>query len=128
MAVTLMLLSHSPKIAEGIKDLAGEVAGEAPIIAIGGTNDGRLGSDFDRIYAAMSEAAEKGDVVVLSDMGSSALTAETARDALDEPLQQKVFLCSAALVEGGVAAAVSAKNSETAAEVLEDLKEYLLDK
>ena len=40
--VSLMLLSHSRKIAEGVKELAEEVSGGAPVIAVGGTKAARL--------------------------------------------------------------------------------------
>jgi PTS hybrid protein len=126
--VSLMLLSHSPKIAEGAKELALQMAAESNIIAVGGTNAGALGADYDRIYAAMEEAAGQGEVVVLADLGSARLTGQMAREALDSALQERVFLCDAALVEGALAAAVSIAAGQSAAEVLDQLEEFLLPK
>jgi PTS hybrid protein len=123
-----MLLSHSPKIAEGTRDLALQMAADANIIAVGGTNAGTLGADYDRIYAALEEAARQGEVVVLADLGSARLTGQMACEALDGALQEHVFLCDAALVEGAVAAAVSIAAGQNAAEALDQMEEFLLPK
>lgn len=126
--VSLMVLSHSAKIAQGIKELAGEVSGGAEIYAVGGSKAGTLGSDFDRIFETLVCAAGKGDVIVLADMGSSLLTAETAIDALEEELQAKVHLSNAALVEGSVLAAVSMAGGLGAEEIMAQLEEFKLEK
>jgi dihydroxyacetone kinase phosphotransfer subunit len=126
--VSLMVLSHSPKIAEGVRDLALQMTPDANIIAIGGTNAGTLGADYDRIFPAMEEAVKKGEVVVLADLGSARLTGQMAREALDGALQEKVFLYDAALVEGAVAAAVVIGMELSAAEVLDQIKDFLLPK
>ncbi|MEA4969036.1 MAG: dihydroxyacetone kinase phosphoryl donor subunit DhaM [Candidatus Pelethousia sp.] len=126
--VSLMLLSHSRKIAEGVKELCEEVSGGAQVIAVGGTKAGTLGSDFDAIFAQLEMATAKGEVIILADMGSSLLTAETAIDALDDNRKANVHLSPAALVEGGVMAAVSLAGGLDAAEVLEQLEEFRLSK
>ena len=126
--VSLLLISHSPKIAEGVKDLAQEMGGVANIISVGGTNAGTLGTDYDSIFAAMSEAAEQGEVIVLADLGSARLTGQMAREALDNNLQERVFLCDAALVEGALIAAISIEAGQSAQEILDQLQEYVLPK
>ena len=126
--VSLLLLSHSPKIVEGAKDLALEMGGDANIITVGGTKAGTLGADYDSIFAAMTEAAEQGEVVVLADLGSARLTGQMAKEALDDNLQERVYLCDAALVEGALVAAISIASGQTAEETLDQLQEYLLPK
>jgi PTS hybrid protein len=126
--VSLLLLSHSPKIAEGTRELALQMAADANIIAIGGTNAGTLGADYDRIYAAMEEAAKQGEVVVLADLGSARLTGQMARESLDADLRERIFLCDAALVEGSVAAAVSIAAGQNVACALEQMEEFVLPK
>jgi dihydroxyacetone kinase phosphotransfer subunit len=126
--VSLLLLSHSPKIVEGAKDLALEMGGDANIIAVGGTKDGTLGTDYDRTYAVMKEAAEQGEVIVLADLGSARLTGQMARDALDEELRERVYPCDAAIVEGALIAAIAISAGQTARETLEQLRDYLLPK
>lgn len=126
--VSLLVLSHSKKLAEGVKELAGEMSGGASIYAVGGTKEGALGSDFDATFAALSEAADKGEVIVLADMGSTRMTAQMALEALDEDAQKRVYPNDAALVEGSVLAAVSMAAGMEAADILEQLKDFKLDK
>lgn len=102
----LVILSHSPKIAEGTRELAQEMAADADIISIGGTEDGRLGADYDRTLTALSYAASEGGAIVLADLGSTRMTAQMAYDELDEEQRALVHLCDAALVEGSIVAAV----------------------
>jgi len=126
--VSLLLLSHSPKIVDGARDLALEMGGEANIIAVGGTKAGTLGTDYDRTYAVMKEAAEQGDVIVLADLGSARLTGQMAREALDDRLRDRVFPCDAAIVEGALIAAIAISAGQTAQETLDQLRDYLLPK
>lgn len=104
--ITLILLSHSPKIAEGTRELAQEMAAKAKIVAIGGTSDGMLGADYDRTLAALQQAAQDGGAIVLSDIGSTRMTMQMAYDELDEQQRAGIFLSDAALVEGSIVAAV----------------------
>ncbi|MBE2319406.1 PTS-dependent dihydroxyacetone kinase phosphotransferase subunit DhaM [Solirubrobacter sp. CPCC 204708] len=102
--VGIVVVSHSADIAAGVVALAGQMAGpDVPLEGAGGTADGGLGTDADRIEAAL-DAAERGDgVIVLGDLGSAILTARTVLED-----REGVRLVDAPLVEGAVAAAVSA--------------------
>ena len=104
--VGIVVVSHSSDIAMGILALAGQMAGpDVPLEGVGGTADGGLGTDADRIEAAL-EAADQGDgVVVLGDLGSAILTVRTV---LEDQEGGDVRLVDAPLVEGAIAAAVSA--------------------
>ncbi|MDR0552420.1 MAG: hypothetical protein LBG72_10515 [Spirochaetaceae bacterium] len=126
--VTLILLSHSPKVVEGVRDLALEMAPGAAIVPVGGSAAGTLGSDYDRVFAALEAAASQGEALVLADMGSAKMTGEMAREALPSELQERVFLCDAALVEGGLAAAVAIAGGCGAKAVIDSLEDYILDK
>lgn len=108
MTVGIVVVSHSEKIADGVVELAAQMAQGVAIVAAGGTDDGRIGTSFDRVTAGLT-AADSGDgVVVLCDLGSAVLTAETALDFLDEEERARVVIADAPLVEGAVAAAVAA--------------------
>ena len=104
--VGIVVVSHSREIASGTVALAGQMAGpEVPIEGAGGTPDGELGTNADRIREAI-ESADQGDgVVVLGDLGSAFLT---ARAVLAGRENGHVRLVDAPLVEGAVAAAVTA--------------------
>jgi PTS hybrid protein len=117
MTVGLVIVSHSEKIAEGVVDLAAQMAAGVSIVAAGGTDDGRIGTSFDRVTAGL-QSAESGDgVVVLCDLGSAVLTAETALDFLEDDVRDRVVIADAPLVEGAVAAAVAAATGSTLDEV-----------
>jgi PTS hybrid protein len=108
MTVGLVLVSHSAKIAEGLVDLAAQMADGVAIVPAGGTDDGGIGTSFDRVTAALDEADSGEGVVVLCDLGSAILTTETALDFLDDEQRGRIRLSDAPLVEGAVAAAVTA--------------------
>jgi PTS hybrid protein len=117
MRVGLVFVSHSARIAEGLVDLARQMAPDVPLVAAGGTDDGGIGTSFDRIAAAIGEADIGDGAVLLCDLGSAILTAETALDFLDEEQRSRFLLVDAPLVEGGVAAAVAAQTGEDLAAV-----------
>ncbi|MDQ0030773.1 dihydroxyacetone kinase phosphoryl donor subunit DhaM [Arthrobacter bambusae] len=116
MTVGLVVISHSPKIAEGAVELAAQMAPDVRFYPVGGTDDGRIGTDLEKTVAAfetgLGEASGDG-VVVLTDLGSAVMTAESAAEFCSEP--EKVFLADAPLVEGLVAAAVAAQGGAAAA-------------
>ena len=113
--VGLVVVSHSSDLARGLAELAGQMAGpEVAIEAVGGGPDGRLGTDGDRVAAAI-ERADSGDgVVVLGDLGSAILT---IRAALERQSNGHVVLADAPIVEGAVAAAVTASAGAALSEV-----------
>lgn len=112
MTVGLVFVSHSARIAEGLVDLARQMAPDVSLLAAGGTDDGGIGTSFDRVAAAIGEADDGDGVVILCDLGSAILTAETALDFLDDEPRSRVLLVDAPLVEGGVAAAVAAQTGQ----------------
>ena len=105
--VGIVLVSHSADLARGLADLAGQVAGpEVRIEAAGGGPDGGRGTSGDRVTEAIA-AVDNGDgVVILGDLGSSILTARHVLDQMGT--NGHVRLVDAPLVEGAVAAAVTA--------------------
>ena len=106
--VGLVLVSHSPKIAEGLKDLTSEIAASHKgIVAAGGLEDGTIGTDAIRISEAVRQANDGDGVLILADLGSGVMSSETAIDLLvDEDIDVK--FADAPLVEGTIAAAVTA--------------------
>lgn len=107
--VGIVFVSHSEKIAIGLLELARQMAPTVRLIAAGGTDSAGIGTSFEKISDAFSEADTGDGVVVLCDLGSAILTAETARDFLEASEQHRVRIVDAPLVEGGVAAAVAAE-------------------
>lgn len=107
--VALVLVSHSARIAEGVRELAGQMAPGVEIVPAGGDPDGGLGTSPDRVTAAIGQAAADGrQVLVLTDLGSAVMTTEMVLEMLDEDVAARVRLADAPLVEGAVTAAVEA--------------------
>ncbi|MDR5700115.1 dihydroxyacetone kinase phosphoryl donor subunit DhaM [Agromyces aerolatus] len=115
--VGVVFVSHSESIANGLVDLARQMAPTVVLAAAGGTDDGRIGTSFDRVSAAIAEADTGAGAIVLCDLGSAILTAETALEFLDDAQRARVRLVDAPLVEGGVAAAVAAEAGGSLGEV-----------
>lgn len=109
MAVGLVFVSHSARIAEGLVELAAQMAPDVRLVAAGGDDDGGLGTSATRVEAAIGEADGGDGVVVVGDLGSAILTAETVVELLDEEPAGGVRVLDVPLVEGGVAAAVAAQ-------------------
>ena len=105
--VGIVLVSHSASLARGLAELIVQVAGaDVCVVAAGGAPDGGLGTSGDRVSSAIKRADHGDGVVVLGDLGSAFLTVRQVLDDLDR--NGAVRVADAPLVEGAVAAAVSA--------------------
>ena len=110
MPVGLVVVSHSRGLADAAVELArGMLPGRELAVGVAaGDVDGGLGPDATAIADAVT-AVDSGDgVVVLMDLGSAVLSAETALELLDDDVRERVVLSPAPLVEGLVGAAVTA--------------------
>ncbi|MER1996608.1 MAG: dihydroxyacetone kinase phosphoryl donor subunit DhaM [Arthrobacter sp.] len=120
MKVGLVLVSHSGKLAEGLSELAGQMAPDVAIIAAGGTDDGGIGTSLEKIQSGIAQADGGAGVALLADLGSAVMTAEMALEFLEPEQREKVRLADAPLVEGAVAAAVAAQTGQDLAAVIRD--------
>jgi PTS hybrid protein len=99
-------VSHSAELAAGLRLLVEQIGSDTvPLATAGATEDGRIGTSYDLVLAAIRSVDRGGGVVVLPDLGSSVLTARTVMD--DHP-RPDVLLVDAPFVEGAVAAVVTA--------------------
>jgi phosphoenolpyruvate---glycerone phosphotransferase subunit DhaM len=118
VSVGILVVSHSAKIAEGVLDLARQMAPDVRFAAAGGTDDGGIGTSFEAITAGIQDLADTEGVVVLCDLGSAYLTTDTALDFLDDDERARVTVSHAPLVEGAIAAAVAAQTGGSVAQVV----------
>jgi multiphosphoryl transfer protein len=129
--VSLVLVSHSRPLAEAVGDLLRRVvSAELALTCSGGVGEDRavLGTDAIEIQEAINRVYSDDGVLVLMDMGSAILSAETAKEFLNAEQQEKVRLTSAPLVEGGIAAAVQAQMGASLDEVANAALQSLLPK
>lgn len=120
--VGIVIVSHSWKIAEGVKDLAQEMAQDFKgLYAAGGLEDGTIGTDAMRIMEACQNANDGDGVVILADIGSGIMSAETAVDFIDGEFP--VQIADAPIVEGAIVAAVEASIGSGFERVIEAAEE-----
>ncbi|HEX7737447.1 MAG TPA: dihydroxyacetone kinase phosphoryl donor subunit DhaM [Ktedonobacteraceae bacterium] len=118
MTVSLVVVSHSAKLAEGVVELAGQMThGKVAIAAAGGTSDGTLGTSVEHILAALEQVAGPDGTLILLDLGSAVMATEMAVEQFVQSGACPVTISPAPLVEGAVIAAVEASIGNSLAEV-----------
>jgi dihydroxyacetone kinase phosphotransfer subunit len=118
--VSLVLVSHSKALADGLRDMVVQVAGQdVRVAAAGGTADGRLGTNAEAVLDALRTTLADDDdgVLVLLDLGSAWLSVEMALEDLSDSERARVHVSEAPLVEGAVLAAVQASVGASLSEV-----------
>ena len=112
--IHLILVSHHPDIARGIAALAAQMsAAPETIHTAAGIDDpdNPVGTDAVRILQTLLEADNPDGILILVDLGSAILSAQTALDLLDDPaLAARCRISAAPLVEGAISAAVAASS------------------
>lgn len=116
----VLLVSHSEKIAAGLKDLLNEVARDITIETAGGTEDGDIGTSFDKITEKVN-AIEEEKILAFYDLGSAKMNIEMAI----EFSEKEILLKNVSFIEGAyVASSLLQANvdMDTINEQLEPLK------
>ena len=112
--VGIVIVSHSPKIAEGAADMVRQMVGESvPLAWTGGNQEGGLGTDVAAIIDAIERAWSDAGVAVLVDLGGAETNSEMAIEMLESSRREKVVVCEAPVVEGAVMAATEASGGAT---------------
>jgi PTS hybrid protein len=107
--VGIVIVSHSPKIAEGAADMVRQMVGDAvPLAHTGGDPAGGLGTDVTAILEAIDTAWSEAGVAILVDLGGAETNSEMAVEMLDGARRGRVVVCNAPIVEGAVIAATEA--------------------
>jgi dihydroxyacetone kinase phosphotransfer subunit len=120
--IHLVLVSHSRHLAEGLAELVRYMAPpELTVAAVGGVEDHHGGIHFGTnafdIVAAIQANPSPDGVLILVDLGSAVLSAETAVDMLAPEQQATCCISNAPLVEGAIIAAIEAGLDRTLAEI-----------
>lgn len=110
MTVGIVVVSHSRALADAAVELARQMlpGRELTVEVAAGTEDGGLGTDAMAVSAAIEAADSGSGTVVLMDLGSAVLSAETALEFLPDDVRERTTLSAAPLVEGLVGAVVVA--------------------
>ncbi|MCA9970815.1 MAG: PTS-dependent dihydroxyacetone kinase phosphotransferase subunit DhaM, partial [Anaerolineales bacterium] len=129
--VGIVIVSHSRQLAEGVLELARQMAQQpVPLAAAGGIDDPEhpIGTSAVKVFEAINAVYGDDGVLVLMDLGSALLSAETALELLDAAQRPHVRLCSAPLVEGALSAVVQASIGGTLAQVYAEAQGALATK
>lgn len=102
--VVIILVSHSRKITDGLKEMIEEMTGQHEIIRIvsaGGTEDGRIGTDPLFIKNIIESNVDADSIYLFADLGSAIISIDTVIDMIeDEALKKKCIYVDGPLVEG----------------------------
>lgn len=96
----ILLVSHSEKIAEGLKELLMQVAADVTIQIAGGTDDGEIGTSFDKISQVVNEIEEE-NILAFYDLGSAKMNIEMVKDFSEK----EIILYDVSFIEGAYVAA-----------------------
>jgi dihydroxyacetone kinase phosphotransfer subunit len=116
--VAIVIVSHSPRVAEGAADMVREMVGDEVRVAFcGGNPEGGLGTNVAAIKAAIERVYTPAGVALLVDLGGAETNSEMAIELLPETWQAQVVICNAPIVEGAVMAATEAAGGSALAVV-----------
>ncbi|HZP92583.1 MAG TPA: dihydroxyacetone kinase phosphoryl donor subunit DhaM, partial [Burkholderiales bacterium] len=119
--IGFVIVSHSAKLAEGVCELAAQIGqGKVRLAAAGGTSDNAnpIGTDAFKVMQAIEEVHSDDGVLVLMDLGSAILSAETALELLPEDKRPHVHLLPGPVVERAVEAVTLAAAGASVDEIL----------
>jgi len=112
--VGIVIVSHSPKVAEGAADMVRQMVGNAvPLAWTGGNADGGLGTDVGKIRDSINRAWSDAGVAILVDLGGAETNSEMAIELLDPSRRRRVVVCEAPIVEGAVMAATESSGGSS---------------
>lgn len=126
--VGIVLVSHSNKLVEGLKELISQMAPDVKIYAVGGTDDGRIGTDPMKIMSSIEAVYSDEGVLVFFDIGSALMNTELAIDMLGESISKNVEICKVSLVEGAFVAAIESSIGKSLLEIKESIKGLEIEK
>lgn len=108
--VSLLIVSHSKQLAEGVKEFVQQIAGEVVIAAAGGAMDGSIGTNPQHIADTLEQIATPDGTLILVDLLGAVISAETAIELVPDV---KAIVSNAPLVEGAYFAALEAAAGAT---------------
>jgi phosphoenolpyruvate---glycerone phosphotransferase subunit DhaM len=112
--VGIVIVSHSPKVAEGASEMVRQMVGDTvPLAFTGGDPSGGLGTSVQGIMAAIERAWSPAGVAILVDLGGAETNSEMAVEMLPADRRAKVVVCNAPIVEGAVIAAAEASGGSS---------------
>lgn len=127
--VSIILVSHSHLITDGLKLMIEEMTGSNENLQIhscGGSDDGGIGTNPMTILETIEASAKSDAIYLFGDLGSGLLSIETAIDLVDdEDLKAKCHYLDAPLVEGAFVGSVQCLVDPSVQAVTREVKKYI---
>lgn len=104
----IVIISHSPDVAYGIHQIIQEVARDVAITHAGGTDDGEIGTSFEKVSTAF-ETNEADYLYAFYDLGSAKMNIETIMEISDK----EILLFDVPILEGAYVTAAQLQMDES---------------
>ncbi|WP_058306594.1 dihydroxyacetone kinase phosphoryl donor subunit DhaM [Gracilibacillus massiliensis] len=118
--VGIVIISHSPKIGDGVFDLIKQVITGVPIAVAAGTDDNKIGTSMEKIKDAIEQVDSGNGVLLMYDLGSAKMNAEMSIEFSESTNVQ--LADHIPLVEGSYIAAVEANLGKSLQEIRKSLQ------
>jgi phosphoenolpyruvate---glycerone phosphotransferase subunit DhaM len=112
--VGIVLISHSFKVVEGIKDIISQMVPNVVVETAGGTEENEIGTSVEKIQQAIENAYSEKGVLLFYDIGSAMMNAELAIEMSEH---ENVVIANAPILEGAFVASVESGMGKTLDEV-----------
>ncbi|WP_173915512.1 dihydroxyacetone kinase phosphoryl donor subunit DhaM [Halobacillus sp. Marseille-Q1614] len=123
--VGIVLISHSPKVVEGIKDIINQVAMDVKVATAGGSDENEIGTSVEKIQHAIEKAQSDRGVLLIYDLGSAMMNAELAIEMSE---LDNLQIANAPILEGAYVAAVESGMGKELSEVKQAAESALQNK
>lgn len=116
--VGIILVSHSEKVASGIKEITKQVIQDVPVHIAGGTDEGEIGTSVEKISHALENAYTEKGVLVFYDLGSAKMNAELA---IELSGKEGIEIVEDPILEGSYVATVESNMGKSKSDIIKGL-------
>ncbi|EPZ42944.1 dihydroxyacetone kinase phosphoryl donor subunit DhaM [Alicyclobacillus acidoterrestris] len=121
--ISLLIVSHSRDLGAGLVTLLGQLAGpEVDLRHAAGLGD-NIGTDATFIMKQLTHCPRDNEILIFFDLGSALMNTQMALELIDEDVQSRTHIVDAPLVEGAIAAAVSARAGMPVEQIMQHARE-----
>ncbi len=115
---SIVIVSHSKKLAEGLLQIASQMAGQSVHIGIAAGIGDELGTSAPAIVDEIMKCPLESPILLFFDLGSALMNCQMALEILPDDIAERVTIVDAPLVEGIISASVSASLGQTNLDVI----------
>lgn len=113
--VSIVLVSHSYKLVEGLLHELRMFSKDCPIAIAGGDDNNDYGTSFNKIKKAIEDVYSDDGVCIICDVGSSIMTSEMV---LEELQNDKIKILDTSFLEGSIVAVTSSQQGMSLEQII----------